>query len=90
MTTRLRKAFINNLDSADWMDYETKGAAREKVNTDKEEEKIVVVVVVVIVVYPDLATNPNPRVRELAGRLRPNHLAHVVKFDTTVEHQRRT
>ena len=31
MTTRLRKAFINNLESADWMDYETKDAAREKV-----------------------------------------------------------
>ena len=31
MTTRLRKAFINNLESADWMDYETKTAAREKV-----------------------------------------------------------
>ena len=31
MTTRLRKTFINNLYSADWMDYETKQAAKEKV-----------------------------------------------------------
>ena len=31
MTSRLRKAFINNLQSADWMDYETKQSAKEKV-----------------------------------------------------------
>ena len=31
MTTRLRKAFINNLYSANWMDYETRQAAKEKV-----------------------------------------------------------
>ena len=31
MTTLIREAFINNLNSADWMDTETKEAAREKV-----------------------------------------------------------
>ena len=31
MTSRLRKAFINNLKSADWMDYETRQSAKEKV-----------------------------------------------------------
>ena len=31
MTTLIRDAFINNLNSADWMDTETKEAAREKV-----------------------------------------------------------
>ena len=31
MTSRLRKAFINNLKSADWMDYDTKQSAKEKV-----------------------------------------------------------
>ena len=31
MTTLIRKAFISNLDSADWMDAETKEAAKEKV-----------------------------------------------------------
>ena len=31
MTTLIREAFINNLNSADWMDTETKQAAREKV-----------------------------------------------------------
>ena len=31
MTSRLRKAFIDNLKSADWMDYETKQSAKEKV-----------------------------------------------------------
>ncbi|XP_068717824.1 endothelin-converting enzyme 1-like [Montipora capricornis] len=30
MTTRIRKAFINNLDSEDWMDSSTKEQAREK------------------------------------------------------------
>ena len=31
MTTLTRKAFISNLDSADWMNTETKEAAKEKV-----------------------------------------------------------
>ena len=31
MTTRVRKSFINNLKSQDWMDKNTKDAAREKV-----------------------------------------------------------
>ena len=31
MTTLIRKAFISNLDSADWMDNRTKKAAKEKV-----------------------------------------------------------
>ena len=31
MTTLIREAFINNLNSADWMDSATKEAAREKV-----------------------------------------------------------
>ena len=31
MTSRLRKAFIDNLKSADWMDYDTKQSAKEKV-----------------------------------------------------------
>ena len=31
MTTLIREAFINNLNSADWMDTETKEAARQKV-----------------------------------------------------------
>jgi len=31
MTSRLRKAFIDNLKSADWMDSETKQSAKEKV-----------------------------------------------------------
>ena len=31
MTSRLRKAFINNLQFADWMDYDTKQSAKEKV-----------------------------------------------------------
>ena len=31
MTSRLREAFINNLQFADWMDYETKQSAKEKV-----------------------------------------------------------
>ena len=31
MTTRVRKSFINNLNSQDWMDKNTKDAAREKV-----------------------------------------------------------
>ena len=48
MTTRLRKAFINNLYSADWMDYETREAAKEKVqivcqrkrDMDKRRKKV--------------------------------------------------
>ena len=31
MTSRLRTTFIDNLKSADWMDYETKQSAKEKV-----------------------------------------------------------
>ena len=31
MTSRLRTAFIDNLKSADWMDYETRQSANEKV-----------------------------------------------------------
>ena len=31
MTSRLRRAFIDNLKSADWMDYETRQSADEKV-----------------------------------------------------------
>ena len=31
MTSRLREAFINNLQFADWMDYDTKQSAKEKV-----------------------------------------------------------
>ena len=31
MTTRVRKSFINNLRSQDWMDKSTKDAAKEKV-----------------------------------------------------------
>ena len=31
MTSRLRTAFIDNLKSEDWMDYDTKQAAEEKV-----------------------------------------------------------
>ena len=31
MTTRVRKSFLNNLNSQDWMDKSTKDAAREKV-----------------------------------------------------------
>ena len=31
MTSRLRTAFIDNLKSADWMDYDTKQSAKEKV-----------------------------------------------------------
>ena len=31
MTSRLRKAFIDNLKSADWMDFETQQSAKEKV-----------------------------------------------------------
>ena len=31
MTNLIRKAFISNLDSADWMDNRTKKAAKEKV-----------------------------------------------------------
>ncbi|KAM7438823.1 hypothetical protein ABFA07_011663 [Porites harrisoni] len=37
MTTRVRKSFINNLNSQDWMDKNTKDAAREKANAMKED-----------------------------------------------------
>jgi len=37
MTSRLRKAFIDNLNSADWMDYETKQSAKEKARAIKED-----------------------------------------------------
>ncbi|CAH3162047.1 unnamed protein product [Porites lobata] len=37
MTTLIREAFINNLNSADWMDSATKEAAREKANAIKED-----------------------------------------------------
>ncbi|XP_020613218.1 endothelin-converting enzyme homolog isoform X1 [Orbicella faveolata] len=37
MTSRLRKAFIDNLKSADWMDYETKQSAKEKARVIKED-----------------------------------------------------
>lgn len=31
MTARLRQSFIDNLDDADWMDYNTKQSAKGKV-----------------------------------------------------------
>lgn len=37
MTTRVRKSFINNLGSQDWMDKSTKDAAKEKANAIKED-----------------------------------------------------
>jgi len=37
MTSRLRKAFIDNLKSADWMDSETKQSAKEKALAIKED-----------------------------------------------------
>ncbi|XP_073245343.1 EEF1AKMT4-ECE2 readthrough transcript protein-like [Porites lutea] len=37
MTTRVRKSFINNLKSQDWMDKNTKDKAREKANAMKED-----------------------------------------------------
>ncbi|XP_020612862.1 endothelin-converting enzyme 1-like isoform X3 [Orbicella faveolata] len=37
MTSRLRTAFIDNLKSADWMDYDTKQAAKEKAQAIKED-----------------------------------------------------
>ena len=39
MTTLIRKAFISNLDSADWMDTETKEAAKEKVQFKIAQKK---------------------------------------------------
>ena len=39
MTTLIRKAFISNLDSADWMDTETKEAAKEKVRFKMTQKK---------------------------------------------------
>ena len=39
MTTLIRKAFISNLDSADWMDTETKEAAKEKVGLNIYTQK---------------------------------------------------
>ena len=38
MTSRLRKAFINNLKSADWMDSDTKQSAKEKVQGTKKND----------------------------------------------------
>ena len=43
MTTLIRDAFINNLNSADWMDSATKEAAREKVRMsfiDYQEKEV--------------------------------------------------
>ena len=43
MTTLIREAFINNLNSADWMDFATKEAAREKVRMsfiDYQDEEV--------------------------------------------------
>ena len=43
MTTLIREAFINNLNSADWMDSATKEAAREKVRMsfiDYQDEEV--------------------------------------------------
>ena len=43
MTTLIREAFINNLNSADWMDTETKEAARQKVRMsfiDYQDEEV--------------------------------------------------
>ncbi|XP_078346187.1 endothelin-converting enzyme 1-like isoform X2 [Oculina patagonica] len=37
MTSRLRKAFIDNLKSADWMDYSTRQSAKEKALAIKED-----------------------------------------------------
>jgi len=37
MTSRLRKAFIDNLKSADWMDYRTKQSAKQKALAIKED-----------------------------------------------------
>ena len=39
MTTLIRKAFISNLDSADWMDNKTKMAAKEKVGLNIYTQK---------------------------------------------------
>ena len=39
MTTLIHKAFISNLDSADWMDTETKEAAKEKVQFKMAQNK---------------------------------------------------
>ena len=39
MTTLIRKAFISNLDSADWMDNRTKKAAKEKVGLNIYTQK---------------------------------------------------
>ena len=39
MTTLIRKAFISNLDSADWMDNRTKKAAKEKVRLNIYTQK---------------------------------------------------
>ena len=36
MTSRLRKVFIDNLKSADWMDYRTKQSAKQKVETSQK------------------------------------------------------
>ena len=43
MTTLIREAFINNLNSADWMDSATKEAARQKVRMsfiDYQDEEV--------------------------------------------------
>ena len=43
MTTLIREVFINNLNSADWMDSATKDAAREKVRMsfiDYQDEEV--------------------------------------------------
>ena len=37
MTSRVRKSFIDNLKSADWMNYDTRQSAKEKV---KRKENI--------------------------------------------------
>ena len=43
MTTLIREAFINNLNSADWMDSATKETARQKVRMsfiDYQDEEV--------------------------------------------------